>query len=578
MRALIVLCICYAFLIAETPVNVNVDDAVNDGGLSAIRSREMFSDHLVIDSVGNIRAILGSQGKSIAVCGSGEAVAVFYGEPSGDPNNTMLVRVAYSIDSGATWTKYGPLSGSSRRIYNDIACTPNFNTNGGELWFVWQECTQNYLDVLLKVMIEENVPAAPSPSAPIIPTNAQAPATYPWEPSSAVMQDDPTHVVVTAWSYLANGNQWVYLWISDDGGYSWTDTLPMMQIGADASVGALAGGTDDYLFYTYHEYYNFSGTDSTPYPHYTESTDGGYTWSEGAPITVFPANTSSQYWWHEFDCIVVDNEPWVVHNDINAGGTGGPHIAKATGSPGNWTWDIWHQDSIGFDSTWIGDTLYYCAPSQYPSLSYDPVLGRVLASCKSDVYIGNTVSWAMFDGAHIQGVYTSDDGNTWRITSPLSSANTGEIVWADWNATETADLMANTGYITSKTYSIWVHEDPATEAGELYFETGYIGWSFDWPTSIEESGGLLVSPMEFSVVPSVATNVCMARFIMPVAGFASLRIYDVTGRRVEIISHGQLREGTHTMDLRTDRLTDGTYFAVLQTESGQKVEKFIVVK
>ena len=241
MRALIVLCICYAFLIAETPVNVNVDDAVNDGGPSAMRSREMFSDRLVIDSVGNIRAILGSQGKSIAVCGSGEAVAVFYGEPSGDPNNTMLVRVAYSIDSGATWTKYGPLSGSSRRIYNDIACTPNFNTNGGELWFVWQECTQNYLDVLLKVMIEENVPAAPSPSVPIIPTNAQAPATYPWEPSSAVMQDDPTHVVVTAWSYLANGNQWVYLWISDDGGYSWTDTLPMMQIGADASVGALAG-------------------------------------------------------------------------------------------------------------------------------------------------------------------------------------------------------------------------------------------------------------------------------------------------------------------------------------------------
>jgi hypothetical protein len=576
MKALLVLCIWYAFVFADTPLNV--DDAIYDGGPSAMRSREMFSDRVLIDSVGNIRAILGSQGKSIAVCGSGEAVAVIYGSPSGDPNNTMFVRIAYSIDSGSTWTTYGPLSGSTRRIYNDIAYTPNFNTNGGELWYVWQVCTQGYIDVLINVMIEENVPAAPSLSVPIVPTNAQSPATYPWEPSIAVMQDDPTHVVVTAWSYLANGNQWVYVWISDDGGYSWTDTLPMMEVGADGSAGALAGGTDDYLFYTYHEYYNFSGTDSTPYPHYTESTDGGYTWSEGAPITVFPANTSSQYWWHEFDCIVVDNEPWVVHNDIGVGGTGGPHIVKGTGSPGNWTWDIWHQDSIGYDSTWVGDTLYYCAPSQYPSLSYDPVLGRVLASCKSDVYVGNTVSWAMFDGAHIQGVYTWDDGNTWRITYPLSTANIGEIAWGDWNATETADLMANTGYITSKTYSIWVHEDPATEAGELYFESGYIGWLLDWPTSVEENNKIFVIPTEFSIIPSVAANICMANFTMPISGFVSLRIYDVTGRMVESIFNEQAREGTHNIDLRTDRLTNGTYFAVLQTEAGQQVEKFIVVR
>jgi len=576
MKALLVLCICCASIFAETVFNI--DDAVYDGGPSAMRPREMFSDRVLIDSVGNIRAILGSQGKSIAVSGNGEAVAVIYGEPSGDPDNTMLVRIAYSNDSGSTWTTYGPFSGSSRRIYNDVAYTPNFNTNGGEIWFVWQECTQNYLDVQLRVMIEENVPAAPSFSVPIVPTNAQSPATYPWEPSVAVMQDDPTHLVVTAWSYLANGNQWVYCWISNDGGYSWTDTMSMMQIGADGSAGALAGGADEYLFYTYLDYYTFSGTDSTPYPYYTESTDGGYSWSEGAPITVFPANTSSQYWWHEFDCIVFENEPWVVHNDIGVGGTGGPHIVKGTGSPGNWTWDIWHQDSIGFDSTWIGDTLYYCAPGQYPSLSYDPVLGRVLASCKSDIYIGNTVSWAIYDGAHIQGVYTWDDGNTWRITSPLSTANNGDIPWEDWNATETADLMVSTGYITSKTYSIWVLENPATEAGELYFETGYIGWTLDWLTSLEETEGLSVNILDFEVMPTVVTNGSVAKFTMPCPARVSLQIYDVTGRTVDDVYSGHIQNGVYRINMRTDQLTNGTYFAVLQTESGQHVEKFIVIR
>ncbi|MDH4210580.1 MAG: T9SS type A sorting domain-containing protein [candidate division WOR-3 bacterium] len=568
MKALLVLCICYAFIFADT--SVNIDDAVNDGASILGRPTEMFSDRVMIDSVGNIRAILGSQGKSIAVSGGGEAIAVIYGEPSGDPNNTMLVKVAYSLNGGVSWTTYGPFSGGGRRIYNDVAYTPNFHTNPGELWFAFQFCTQGYIDVMIEVMKEENLPAAPSFSVPIIPPNAQAPATYPWEPSIVVMQDDPTHLVLTAWSYLANGNGWAYCWISNDGGYGWSDTIPMVQISADGSAGALAAGTDEYLFYTYLDYYTFSGTDSTPYPHYTESTDGGYTWSDGAPITIFPANTSSQYWWHEFDCIVVDSEPWVVHNDIGVGGTGGPHIAKATGSPGNWTWDIWHQDTVGFDSTWIGDTLYYCAPSQYPSLSYDPVFGRVLASCKSYIYVGNTVNWAMYDGAHIQGVYTDDGGSSWHITDALSTANTGEIIWDDWNATETADWLGYSGpYL--KNYSIWVLEDPNTEAGELYFES----WSMP---AIEETGDLSVSILDFEIFPSVVTNAGVVRFTMQIAGYVSVRVYDVSGRTVEGIFDGYLDRGTHKVDLRTDYLCSGTYFTVLQTEFGQQVEKFVVVR
>jgi hypothetical protein len=568
MKTLLVLCIFYAFVFARTPLNK--DDAVYDGAPRTVRPAESFADRVLIDSVGNIRSILGSQGKSIAVSGGGEAIAVIYGAPSSDPNNTMLVKIAYSVNGGLSWTTYGPFSASGLRIYNDVAYTPNFHTNPGELWFAFQFCTLGYNDVMINVMREENVPAAPSFSVPVVPANAQAPATYPWQPSLAVMKDDPTYLVLSAWSYLANGNGGVYCWICNDANYSWTDTIAMTYISEDGSAGALAAGTDDYLFYAYLDYYTFSGTDSTPYPHYIESTDGGYTWSEGTPITVFPANVLSAYWWYEFDCIIVRNEPWVVYNDVGTGGTGGPHIAKATGSPGNWTWAIWHQDTIGFDSTWVGDTLFYCAPSQYPSLSYDPVLGRVLASCKSDVYVGNTVNWAMYDGAHIQGVYTDDGGGTWHITDPLSTPNTGEIGWYEWNAAETADWLGHSGYYPNN-YSIWVLEDPATEAGELYFES----WSMP---GIEETGDLPAHIFDLAIFPSVVTHTGAVRFTMQIAGQIWMSVYDVSGRIVQDVFDGYLDTGTHEVGLRTDHLSSGTYFAVLRTEFGQQVEKFIVVR
>ena len=577
MKTLIVLCICYAFVIADGPISIDSADfyGVSLGSGEGLR----YLDRIPIDSLGNIRAVLGSQGKSIAVSGGGEAIAVFYGMPSGDPNNSMLAKVAYSLNGGSSWTTYGPFSGAARRLYNDIACTPDFDANSGELWFCFQENTQGYNDGQISVMIEENLPSAPSFSVPIIPMNAQPPVMYPWEPSIVVAPDDPTYLVATAWSYLVNGNEWAYCWISTDGGYSWTDTIPMAYINADGNPGAISAGSGGHIFYAYVDYYTFSGSDSTPYPYYMESTNGGYTWSAETPITVFPANTSSQYWWHEFDCLVIDNEPWVVFNDIGIGGAGGPHIAKATGSPGNWTWDIWHQDSIGFDSTWVGDTLFHCWPSQYPSLSYDPVLGRVLASCKSYCYIGNTLSWATLDGAHIQGVYTQDDGNTWRITGPLSTPNNGEIMWEDWNATETADRMVNSMASVSTTYSIWVHEDPSTEAGIVYFEYGMLGyWFYDWPTSIEEARDLSINIVDFAVIPSVATTTLATRFTMPIAGHVSMSLYDVSGRLVEDVFDGYLNQGTHKMYLCTDHLSNGTYFVVLQTEAGQQVEKFVVVR
>lgn len=572
MRRFGMLLLAIAVLGWALPYNVDPIDAPNVVGVSTKPSEPLW-ERVNIDSVGNIRSLLGSQGKSIAVSAGGEAIAVFYGAVSGNQNNPMIAKVAYSLNGGTSWTSYGPFSGNARRMYNDVAGTPDFDVNAGELWFCFQTNTQGYTDTQMQIMIEENTPSAPSFSVPIVPTGAAAPVTYPWEPSVAVFPDDPMTVAATGWSYLSGGNGWAYIWISDDGGYSWTDTIPLTYVEDLGSCGALTAGDNGYLFYAYLDSVGWTGSAVIWGPYFTESTDGGYTWSAGAPIAGMPYNDASMYWWHEFDALVIDNEPWVIFNDIGTGGTGGPHIGKASGTPGSWSWSIWHMDVVGADSHWVGDTLYYAYPSQYPSLSYDPVAGKVLASCKYNIYIGDNVTWATHNGAHIGGVWTVNNGANWTLAQPLSTPDPGTIAWADWTAEATADHMVNLSGYTHH-YSLWLLEDPATEKGILYFEGTVVG---TWPYGVEETTGNLVSRYQFSVTPSVTSGICRASFTMPAAGNVALKVFDVSGRLVDNVFSGQV-SGTQEISINTAQLSNGAYFVVLETEQGNVAQKVVTMR
>jgi len=527
------------------------------------------TDRVAVDSLGDIRGILGSQGKCIIVSDGGEAIAILYGAPSGDPNNPMKEKVAYSTDGGSSWVTFGPFSGNCRREYNAVDGAPDFNSVAGHLYFAWQENTQGYNDGALKVMIEENVPSAPSFSVPATMPNSQPPAMFPWEPDIAVAPDDPTNIVATAWSYLAGGNGWAYCWISNDGGYTWTDTIPMASITPDGSgsCGNLARGTGGYVIYTYQDWYLFTATDSTPYPYYMESTDGGFTWSAETPISGVPVNTGSQFWWTEMDAMIVNNQPWLCHGDIGTPG-GGPYAIKGTGSPGSWTWTIYDAAVLGADSTNFGGEVWQCLPSQYPSLSYNATNGMVLCSYKANVLIG---AGAVYNGAHIQGIYTLDDGANWSITDPLSTADNGSILWSDWSGTEVATHLVNFGNY-GRTYAAWAQ---GAAAALLNFESEFVT---PWgpPIGVEEVNGNLVGVYRFGVTPSVTSNICCATFTVPSATNVSLRVYDVSGRVVDNVFSGQAA-GEQQINISTAQLANGTYFVVLETEQGNAAQKIVAL-
>ena len=172
------------------PYNVDPRDPE---GPSPRPAGNVMMDRVFVDSIGDIRAIMGSQGKSIFVSGGGEAIAVMYGAPSGDPDNSMLPTVAYSLDGGATWTSYGPFGAAARRMYNGLDGVLDFNSVAGHLWFCFQENTLGYNDGKISVMIEENVPSAPSFSVPTILPNSEPPAMFPWEPDIVHDPDNPHH-------------------------------------------------------------------------------------------------------------------------------------------------------------------------------------------------------------------------------------------------------------------------------------------------------------------------------------------------------------------------------------------------
>ncbi len=514
----------------------------------------------VIAQVGDTRTILGPQGKNIVVCEHGDVIAVMYGGPSEPYNGTVpfgSVGIAYSLDYGATWTTYGPINAVSplRRIYPGLDGMPSFCSNGGQLFFAWQEGPAGYAENPAYVMIEENVPSAPNPSpAILLPGNM-----YPWFPCPAVNPDDPMNVIVTAWSNLAGGDANLYAWISTDGGYTWTDPpiLVATPIGSNVAAGHTRWGTNNYVFMTYHNTYN-----GVEWPYYVESTDGGTTWT--APATL-PAITAVNFWWHELECEVINNMPFVVHNDLDQSGVMQLFYPDPSnpGTVGDWNWVAQNVDVLGAGEI-LNDTTYTCVPTQYPSISYESQWGTILVSYKCHFTIDPpSPQWP--DGYYLGGIMSYDGGITWHWCQPLS----GPLYQAASDgAVEAAHRMTRIND-TLHVYSTW------EDAGD-----GIIGYQYfersEPPGICENNNSNAFSISSLRILPSVSRENCHALFSTSVSGEVTVKLYDACGRCLQTVFDGTLGKGEHNIRLNTSGLPNGIYIISLKTEFSTKTAKFII--
>lgn len=507
-----------------------------------------------ISSVGDVRAVLGPQGKNVIVCQHGDHVAVVYGAPTSGPDNYMEVKTAYSTDSGATWALFGPFSGELRWIFPGLDGAADFCTNPAELWYYWMD------------------------TAGVVVMSCSTYAVLPYAglPSIAVSLYNQAHLVATSWSYVAGGFDEVFAWQSYDAGRTWSYPSPICYIDETAYSGHLRFGTNQYAFYSYGDLYDWHGTEIV-YPYYVESTMDGQVWGMETALPEVPVldPDNALFWWHELDCEVINNEPWAVHNDINQVNPDSADmwVFHGTGSPGSWMWGITGVHDYDLDTV-IADTLFVYEASQYPSVAYDPVSNTALVACKAyyfKAYPASMPTDTFFDGAHIGGIYTRDNGMTWYVTQPLSAANTGEIAWEDWSATEVAHRLVNSnGDVYA--YSVWIYDAELN----LYFERGLVK-SFI-PLGVEEYAGNTIQNGSFMITPSVGNTFCWASFDILQPGAVVLDLYDASGRFVAGLNDGYLKNGKHRIGINTRSLANGSYFVLLESSLQTRTAKFIVAR
>jgi hypothetical protein len=545
MKIVMFLFLAATAVYGRLPVTITPRDGVTPS--KPITNDEPSICGTLIAPCGDIRAILGSQGKNIAVCQHGDAIYVIYGAPTGDPNYIMAVKIAYSSDQGATWTTYGPYSGNLRRIYAGVDGCPDFCTTPEHLWFYWQE----HSDLIVKFdTVYRFLPDS----------------QYYWTPSCCVAPDNPLHLVISAWSY-PNGENHLYDWVSDDGGYTWSDTIGMGVIinpiygGNCAPV--ISQGPSGYVCGIYNN--SVGGITNDGWPYFIESTDGGHTWLPPVKLPVPQFDTANgQFWWYEDDAQVIDGQPWVIANDIN---NTLPYfwLFIGGGTPGARTWQAFDLRIVGACSTYVADTLFQITPSQYGSICHDPVSGMTMITYKANGYIVQGGTNVLQNGACVGGVYTYDNGTTWHIARPMSDWQTGTVAWNDWDATETAHRLVNIGGQIFA-YTVWIH----TTTLNLYFERGRIGFG------INEIKNSYKRNFTLRVSPTICANSCRIRFDLPNTGQISLKLYDRSGRLVDELMNTQLGAGDHEISMDTQKYPAGVYFVALKTIDGVQTEKIII--
>ena len=82
--------------------------------------------------------------------------------------------------------------------------------------------------------------------------------------------------------------------------------------------------------------------------------------------------------------------------------------------------------------------------------------------------------------------------------------------------------------------------------------------------------------------PNPCHDGAVIRYALPHAANVTLKLYDRTGKCVEILAHGLTRAGWHSCAFTFDRpgftISPGVYFVRLQAEGVEKTRKVIIAE
>ena len=206
------------------------------------------------------------------------------------------------------------------------------------------------------------------------------------------------------------------------------------------------------------------------------------------------------------------------------------------------------------------------------------------------------------DNMYVVYEITYDDGANWYWSTPVGTDDStnhpdvtarGDQGWQMVYIEYHLNGPERIGY-THRTYQLGTWDTPAflsehdgwrwyrpsidylgsaDQYGVVYIDDDYIAWfdRKDWSDVAE--GAPRPLPMEFKAIPGPGRTTLS--FVLPQAGFASLKIYDVKGALVRDLS-GRYEEGMNRVEFVP--AGSGTYFAILVAGDQTARTKFATVK
>jgi len=187
---------------------------------------------------------------------------------------------------------------------------------------------------------------------------------------------------------------------------------------------------------------------------------------------------------------------------------------------------------------------------------------------------------------------TTDGGVTWQNLSPTGSFT---VLACTMNSLTSGYLVCSNGSVfkTSNSGTNWFPQISGTSSGLNEIDvlnndnTGFIAGDNGVILKTTNGGVTFLDPSNNSVpkeylleqnFPNPFNPATIIRFALPVSGYVTLKIYDVTGRVVSEIIKGNLNVGQHEINFNASDLSSGVYFYKLISADYSETKRMVLIK
>ncbi len=112
------------------------------------------------------------------------------------------------------------------------------------------------------------------------------------------------------------------------------------------------------------------------------------------------------------------------------------------------------------------------------------------------------------------------------------------------------------------------------------YSIGEIQYIYGTPEGVSEGEGVKVAGerSKLTIMPNIVRGNARIQFTIFEKQSISLKLYDLTGREVMVISDGIVDAGVHSYNLNVSNLISGIYFLILKGEKEAEIRKLLVIR